>query len=71
MVKKCEGFDLQKEVWRKLPDFDGWGCGINVITIKNRYVIGFGGRDDNFDDVDSFRQIDSLRLDKGWKKLQI
>ena len=72
-IRKCERFDLQKEVWTELPDFDEYGSGVTLMGIKSRYVVGVGGRNDNFEypDAQRFTQLDSLKLNKGWKILHL
>ena len=44
VVRKCEKFDLQKEVWTEIPnaDVDEFGFNMTLTTIKNRWIIAFG-----------------------------
>ena len=74
-VRKSERFNLEKEVWTELPsacDFDKFSCGVTMVTISNRYAFAIGGEhDDDFPETERFLRLDTNKLLKGWKILQI
>ena len=74
-VRKSERFNLEKEVWTELPstcDFDKFSFGVTLVTIKNRYAFALGGHyDGEFPETERFLRLDTNKLLKGWKILQI
>ena len=54
-------------------DFDEFGLGVTLVTIKSRFVVAIGGRNEqfNYPDVLRFARLDSLKLHKGWKNLNL
>jgi hypothetical protein len=64
--KKCESFDLRVKVWEELPnaDFDDFGWGVALISIKNRHMVAVGGRKHNssYPYPERFLRLDCLKL---------
>ena len=72
---ESERFNLEKEKWTDLPsscDFDYFSSGVTMVTIRNRYAFAIGGQDDNdYPETERFLRLDTNKLLKGWKILQI
>jgi len=76
VAKKCECFDLLKGVWTALVhvDLDWYGAaGVTLVGLNNRFVVAIQGKNEDFNqtDLQRFLRLDSLRLQKGWKKLEL
>ena len=75
VVRKCERFNLRKEVWERLPaeaDFDEFGWGVKLIGLKNRWAIAVGGGGTGAQpDVQTFKRLNTSKLNKGWELLHL
>ena len=58
MTRKCETFDVIKEAWTDLPDFDDFACGATLVSANARFVIAFGGRNFKGKSTDRIALID-------------
>ena len=57
-TRKCEAFDTIKDAWKDLPDFDEFGRGVTLVSANTRYVIAFGGRNQNEKYTDRIVRLD-------------
>jgi len=70
-VRKCEKFDLQKEVWTEIPnaDVDEFVYSMTLTTIKNRWMIAVGVN--GLMNAQRFYLMDCLKVNKGWETLHL
>ena len=71
VVRKCEKFNLQKEVWTEIAnaDVDEFGYNMTLTTIKNRWMIAVGVKKDI--NAQRFLLMDCLKDNKGWEILHL
>ena len=56
--RKVEAFDTIKDAWKDLPDFDEFGEGVTLVSAKTRYVIAFGGENQDWKYTDRIVRLD-------------
>jgi hypothetical protein len=71
VTRKVEAFDTIKDAWKDLPDFDEFGEGVTLVSANTRYVIAFGGKNQNGKYTDRIVRLDFYKLNKGWKTLSL
>jgi len=71
VVRKCETFDVIKAKWTDLPDFDEFGEAVTLVSIKARFAMAVGGRNENDNFTNRIARIDSQKLHRGWEILSI
>ena len=71
VVRKCEKFNLQKEVWTEIAnaDVDEFGYNMTLTTIKNRWMIAVGVN--GLMNAQRFYLMDCLKVNKGWETLHL
>jgi hypothetical protein len=57
-TRKVEAFDTIKDAWKDLPDFDEFGRGVTLVSANTRYLIAFGGRNENHEYTDRIVRLD-------------
>ena len=44
--KSCERYEVGRDEWSKIADFDEFSIGIAVVVTQKRYLMAFGGTQD-------------------------
>ena len=67
-----ERYNLCDDLWTQLPEqCDLFTIGVALVTVKSRFVFGFGGFSDQFKETDVFMRLDTTKLHLGWTSFNI
>ena len=80
VVKDVERYDVVREQWVGVAEWDEFGAGVALVVVGSRYLFGFGGvgmEDEVNGDPDEFptegvvKKFDSLKGEAGWKTIKL